>query len=312
MENEIVKYTPVELVQKVWSLPRTTKTKDRIGMMLQVPEVVQALTATEKAIAICSTKTAIADLPKADLAKAVKLLFDNISKDLGIRTQNDADWTYKQTRMFELICKYFPDFTLGDFKFAFELLLVDELDNYLPRDSRGEADKKHYQNFNPEFLLKILKAYKQKRNEIFVKVHTAMPKPIAVISDEMRRKNEDSIKVRCIYSYLRYKYLGELIFDVRLYSVWEWLTSIGQDVEYKITNKDRQQGLNEYRARIAKGYINSFDGAKVIKKGIYAPEIANEVQNVALMNAIKMAFDEMLADEVQVKEATTFKYFKIR
>lgn len=310
MENEIVKYTPVELVQKVWSLPRATKTKERIGLMLQVPEVLQVLTATEKQIAQCATKTAIADLPKSDLAQAVKLLFDNISKDLGIRTQNDEDWVYKQTRMFELICKYFPDFTLADFKFAFELLMVDELDAYLPRNSRGEADKKHFQNFNPDYLLRILKAYKQKRNEIYVKVHTAMPKPIKVISEEQRRKNEDDIKVRCIYSFLRYKYLGELKFDMRLYTVWEWLTEIGCDVDYTTTIQDRQQGLNEYRARIAKGYINSFDGTKVLKQGIYAKEIEYEVQNIALNNAIKIAFDEMIADEVQVKEITHFKYYK--
>ena len=58
-----------------------------------------------------------------------------------------------------MLVKYYSYLTLSDIMTAFELLAVGELNDYLPRNSSGNADNGHYQQFNANYFGKVLNAF---------------------------------------------------------------------------------------------------------------------------------------------------------
>lgn len=74
--------------------------------------------------------------------------------------------------------------TLADIKLAFELATTGELDDYLPKDSQGNPDKKHYQQFNADYFAKILNAYRRKQNGVIHKAYKALPEPKKELTPE--------------------------------------------------------------------------------------------------------------------------------
>lgn len=77
--------------------------------------------------------------------------------------------------------------TLADIKLAFELATTGELDDYLPKDSQGNPDRKHYQQFNADYFAKILNAYRRKQNGVIHKAYKAVPEPKKELTPEEKR-----------------------------------------------------------------------------------------------------------------------------
>ncbi len=92
---------------------------------------------------------------------------------------------------------------------AFELATTGGLDDYLPKDSQGNPDKKHYQQFNADYFAKILNAYRRKQNGVIHKAYKALPEPKKELTPEEKRyyyHNKPSPDVGRYF--LQYKYTG--------------------------------------------------------------------------------------------------------
>ena len=270
--------------------------------MVQLPEVAKALTPVEKYIFAASTKTQISEMDDGVLVSKTAQMFRFIAIDVGyIIPQNENDWAYIQTRLVDILKRYYSFLTLADIKLAFELATTGELDEFLPRDSQGNTDKKHYQQFNADYFAKILGAYRKKQNEVIGKAYKALPEPKKEITPEGKRYYHNRREARNRIVFLRYKYTGKITFEIgdEMF-LFEWLKKIGYAEEVNATEDDRKQAFAKYMQREAIGLINQYTACNVRRKGIDSPEIDYTAYEVSRKKEIKRAFDRMIADEIYI------------
>lgn len=178
----------------------TAKAIDVRRAMVELPEVAKALTTVEKYIFAASTKKQIAEIDDETLIAKTGQMFRFIAMDVGfiIPTENRDDWTYICTRLLDLLKRYYSQLTLSEVKLAFELLITGELDDYLPKDRDGNAERKHYQQFNADYFAKVLNAYCRKQNQVIGKAYTALPEPKKELSPEQIRYYRNQSVMTCL------------------------------------------------------------------------------------------------------------------
>lgn len=279
-----------------------TKAIEIYRQMVQLPDIAKALTPVEKYIFVASTKTQISEMDDGVLVSKTAQMFRFIAMDVGyIIPQNENDWAYIQTRLVDILKRYYSNLTLADIKLAFELATTGELDEYLPRDSQGNPDKKHYQQFNADYFAKILGAYRKKQNEVIGKAYNALPEPKREMTPEQKRYYHNSRESRNRMIFLRYKYTGKISFEFgdEMF-VYEWLRKFGFADEVEATEDDRKQAFAKYMHRAAIGMVNQYTAFNVRRKGIDSPEIDFTAYEVARKKEIIRAFDRMVAEEIQI------------
>lgn len=287
----------------------TAKAIDVRRAMVELPEVAKALTPVEKYIFVASTKKQIAEIEDETLIAKTGQMFRFIAMDVGfiIPTENRDDWTYICTRLLDLLKRYYSQLTLSEVKLAFELLITGELDDYLPKDSQGNPDKKHYQQFNADYFAKILNAYRRKQNGVIHKAYKAVPEPKRELTPEQKRYYHNETVARYRDVFLRYKYTGRLelgIADGML--IYDWLRKLGFANEVAGTEDDRKQALARYMQRVARGFVNKYEAFHVQRKGTDAPELDFTAYEIARDKEIKRTFDRMIADELQIDNYLDF------
>lgn len=285
-----------------------TKAIEIRRQMVQLPDIAKALTPVEKYIFAASTKTQISEMDDGVLVSKTAQMFRFIAMDVGyIIPQNENDWAYIQTRLVDILKRYYSNLTLADIKLAFELATTGELDEYLPKDKQGNPDKNHYQQFNADYFAKILKAYKQKQTDVIDKAYKAIPEKNNEISPEQIRRFEIQRQWRNRYIFLCYKYTGKLILgltdDMFLY---EWLQKCGLADDVQVKEDDRKEAFARYMQRVARGMINQYTAFQVRRKGTESPEIDFTAFEVARKKEIIKAFDRMIAEEMQVDNCMRF------
>lgn len=276
--------------------------------MVQLPEVAKALTPVEKYIFAASTKTQISEMDDGILISKTEQMFRFIAMDVGyIIPQNENDWAYIQTRLVDILKRYYSYLTLADIKLAFELATTGELDDFLPRDSQGNPDKKHYQQFNADYFAKILGAYREKQNEVIGKAYKALPEPKIEMTPEQNRYYHNLREARNRIVFLRYKYTGKISFEFgdEMF-LYDWLLKFGFADEVEATDDDRKQAFAKYMHRAAIGMINKYTAFNVRRKGIDSPEIDFTAFEVARKKEIIRAFDRMIAEEIQIDNYLIF------
>lgn len=286
-----------------------TKAIDIRRQMLQLPEVAKSLSGVEKYIFAASTKMQIADIDDDTLIAKTGQMFRFIAMDVGyIIPTNSEDWAYICTRLLDILKKYYLQMTLADIKLAFELATTGELDDYLPKDSQGNPDKKHYQQFNADYFAKILNAYRRKQNGVIHKAYKALPEPKKELTPQQIRQFEIQRQWRNRYIFLCYKYTGKLILgltdDMFLY---EWLQKCGLADDVQVKEDDRKEAFARYMQRVARGMINQYTEFQVRRKGTESPEIDFTAFEVARKKEIIKAFDRMIAEEMQVDNYMKFQ-----
>lgn len=193
--------------------------------------VLNVLSDVEKNVLKASAKIPIRDIQNEVFVERVRELLKYIAIDVGYNIPTDAtEWQYRQTRLASIIKTYYSNLTLSGIKLAFELLVVGELDDYLPRENSGRPDRKHYQQFNADYFAKVLGAYRSRLNEVLTKAYTAI-KATRQAADETAEQIAEWRRLRSERNrmiYLRYKYTGvlELIFTDEKF-VYEWLEQMG-------------------------------------------------------------------------------------
>lgn len=287
-----------------------TKAIDIRRQMLQLPEVAKSLSGVEKYIFAASTKMQIADIDDDTLIAKTGQMFRFIAMDVGyIIPTNPEDWAYICTRLLDILKKYYSQMTLADIKLAFELATTGELDDYLPKDSQGNPDKKHYQQFNADYFAKILNAYRRKQNQVIGKAYTALPEPKKELSPEQIRYYRNQSVMTCLMCFLRYKYTGRLVFGLTdEMFVYNWLLGVRLADEVKETEDDRKEAYNRFLARAARGFVNEFTVYHVRKQGTQSPEIDYTAFEVARRKEIKRTFDRMIKDEIYIYHYLKFEY----
>lgn len=286
----------------IYNPPPGTKAIAIRRQMVELPEVAKALTPVEKYIFAASTKTQICEMDDGALVEKTAQMFRFIAMDVGFRIPTEQnDWAYMCTRLLDILKKYYSQMTLADIKLAFELATTGELNEFLPRDSNGNPDKNHYQQFNADYFAKILNAYRRKQNGTISKAYAALPEPNREISPEQKKQYHNETVERCRNAFLRYKYRGKYIpsmFDDMF--IYNWLYAVGLSDEVKQTEDDRKTALSRYLQRAAAGWYNRFEVESVRRKQTESPEIDYTAFEVARHKEIKKAFDRMIADELQV------------
>ena len=295
---------------EIYNTKPGTKAIEVRRRMVQLPEVAKALNPVEKYVFAASTKTPIAEIDDAKLVENLSLLFKRIAIDVGyIIPQNENDWNYMQSRLLDILKKYYSQMTLADIKLAFELATTGELDDYLPKDSQGNPDKKHYQQFNADYFAKILNAYRRKQNQVIGKAYTALPEPKKELSPEQIRYYRNQSVMTCLMCFLRYKYTGRLVFGLTdEMFVYNWLLGVRLADEVKETENDRKEAYNRFLARAARGFVNEFTIYHVRKQGTQSPEIDFTAFEIARRKEIKRTFDRIIKDEIYIYHYLKFEY----
>lgn len=267
--------------------------------MVELPEITKALTPVEYSVFLASTKTRIKDLTPGEVADKLKKLLRFIAIDVGYRIPDNAtDWAYTQTRLFDLLQKYYGKLTLTEIKLAFELALVGELNKYLPKDGQGNPDTKHYQNFNAEYFSKILNAYIKRQNEICAKAYDALPKQLPSVD---KSNSDNFIKNLCRGVFLQYKYRGRFEDTIGNKLVFDWLDEIGYISAFVISEADEIRAFEIYKQDIIKGFENRLKSNYILKHR-ESTEIQARAYIVARNKAMRKAFDEMIKEEINIED----------
>lgn len=292
----------------IYNPPPGTKAIAIRRQMVELPEVAKALTPVEKYIFAASTKTQICEMDDGALVEKTAQMFRFIAMDVGFRIPTEQnDWAYMCTRLLDILKKYYSQMTLADIKLAFELATTGELNEFLPRDSNGNPDKNHYQQFNADYFAKILNAYRRKQNGTISKAYAALPEPKREISPEPKRQYHNEIVERCRNAFLQFKYRGN--FDVGMFGdmfVYNWLHAVGLADDIKETEGDRVTALSRYLQRAAAGWYNKFTVEHVKRDRTKSREIDYTAFEVARLKEIKKAFTRMVAEELQVDNYLTY------
>lgn len=261
----------------------------------------ETLPSVERNILQASVRTRIKDLAPEEVAEKLKKMLHFIAIDVGYKITNAAEWQYTQTRIFDIVTKYYGELTLAEIKLAFELAMVGELNEYIPN-----GDIKHYQQFNGEYVSRILNAYKKRQNDAIVKAYEAIPsEPVRISQNDIERgKRFMASKFR--KAYYEYKYRGivdDSVFAMHVF-VYNWLCKIGYAEQFKVIDADRKRAYAEYQREAYKGRKNKYEAGRVRVEGYLSNILDYQAEKHAKRREIGKAFERMLKDDVNIADCT--------
>lgn len=253
--------------------------------MLNMSVDKDALTDNEMLVFKASTTRQFAEYSDVELMKECNDTFDFIASDIGFRKTNPYEWGKIMVRFASILKRYYPTFTIDDIIMAFELLVTGGLDAYLPKDMNGNPAKNHYQQFNVEYLSRILNAYRRERGRVIQKAQSAVPKPQCNVTSREKEFYRKQTRINIIISFLRYKYTGRFDFGS---TIGEMLTyNVFADMGYlpimDVTKAEQDESLNN-------AYIvtqNKCNFSKIRRKRLIC------------------LFDELIEEEIQITDYIT-------
>lgn len=255
--------------------------------MLDLPVVKKSLTTVEMSIFQASIGRTFDSYGDVEMVNEAKVIFDFVAMDVGYNKPDNMIWGQAIIRFVSILKMYYSTFTFNDVIKAFEMLAVGRLDAYLPKDSNGNPDKKHYQQFNIEYLSKVLNAYGRERCRVIQKAQRAVPRPERKMTPEQCRYYRNFSLRDLIQSFLLYKYTGRFncgssIGEMLAYNE---LAKYGFVEEMEITMDDQRAMLGSAMTKRP-----NFTNVKKMRRRL-----------------LKKAFDEMIADEIQITEYLKFE-----
>lgn len=283
-----------DLTIQGYNVPSAIAERRRIAEM---PEICDALSQVDRNILQTSAKQQIKDLPTEEVAEKLKKMLPYIAIDVGYKIpDNKQEWQYMCVRLYDVISKYYSQLTLGEIRLAFELAMVGELNDYLPRDQNKQPDAKHYQHFNADYFGKILNAYIARQRLAISRAHKAEPKRIELTHDN------GYFKHRIKEVFYEYKYRGKIgnYNGFFLQFVYEWLCQQGYADASEPTAQDRHKAFLEYRKQVTQKLINENRAVTVMRKGENAEEIDYPARCIARDREIAKAFERMQKEEIQI------------
>lgn len=272
--------------------------------MAKDPEIMNALEPVERSVFLASTVKTFAEYTGNDLVAELAPALKFIAKDVGYRATDEQERQYLLVRVAEILKRYYGKLTMRDFRLAFEMSIAGELDDYLPKGRDGQADRGHYQQFNAEYICKILNAYRTRRAGILKRAYDIMPQASENIVDpaevaEFARRTKEE----CIKAYEYFKENGHLpdfspIGEMLCYTT---LSNAGLAPEIIVTLDEQKAILQRTITRLAsKGMIGDMQRFKDAGPG--APELQPGAYKMARRKALKNAFAQMASDGINITD----------
>lgn len=259
-------------------------------------DVISRLNKVERDIWISSTKKPISEINPDELPKIIGGLSTMIAKDVGIK-QIDA---YNVTRFVDILLKYYDTLSLSEIKTAFELNIIGQLDEYLPKDRNGNPDRNHYQSFSIEYITKILNAYKRKFSDVQAKVYTLLPEPRKEVTDREKQFYMNQFRESLRKTYIIYKYKGIIDGRINDLLVYNALERMGYAEPIKVTPMDMKCAVYRLINKQHKGVLNDFIGSCIRSMGVKHDSVPHEALILARIRAIRETFDYMVKNEINI------------
>lgn len=276
--------------------------------MVKIPAVMGALGPVEKAVFLASTAKTIAEYDAAELSAELAVALKWICKDVGYRSPDESDRQYLVIRTAEILKRYYSGLTLKDFRMAFEMSITGELDDFLPRGRDGQPDRNHYQQFNAEYVCKILNAYKGRRAWVLRKANEAVPKEEPKRDPAKDRYYRNETRRNCIKAFESFKETGRLpeMSPIAEMLYYDELAAVGLADKIEITLADQkeiwQRTINDYARR---GYIG--DVRRLKESGTNDPELEHGSFVLARRKALAATFRRMAEQEINITDYIKFE-----
>lgn len=275
--------------------------------MVKNPDVLNALEPVERAVFLASTDKTISEYTGAELSVELKTALVWIAKDVGYRATDEQDRQYIVIRTAEILKRYYSNLTLKDFRMAFEMSITGQLDEFLPKGRDGQPDRGHYQQFNAEYVCKILDAYKSRRGWILKKAYESVPRtepdPDPAMK-EVYRKHAIRELIACFEmfkdtGFMNTSPLNDLIF----YNI---LSEFDVVPPVEVTPEEQRsvwyQAINRFARRGMIGDVN-----RLKRQGMEAPELGPSAYSLARHNALERAFASLLKQGKNIRDIIGFE-----
>lgn len=271
--------------------------------MIKMPEVMGVLDPVDRSIFLASIDKTIEEYSGADLSAELAIAIKWIAKDIGYRVVDEADRQYMIVRTAEILKRYYRNFTLKDFRMAFEMAITGSLDDFLPRGRDGQPDRHHYQQFNAEYVCKILNAYKARRGWVMKKANEAVPRETSSISEGEIVSARRQIKSDLINAFLQYKYRGCLpgFSPIAEMLFYDMLAKVGLADPVEISIEDQREVLRRTALEFVKR-DRMYDAARIKEEGTGSKDIRHGSFVVARRRALVAAFDMIIEEEIQITD----------
>lgn len=266
--------------------------------MVKSPGVLGVLEPIERAVFLASTAKTVAEYSDRDLAGELSNALRWIAKDVGYKSDNESDRQYLVIRVSEILKRYYGQLSLKDFRMAFEMCVTGELDEFLPKGRDGQPDRGHYQQFNAEYVCKVLNAYKSRRGWVLKKAYEAVPKKQVEPDKDMSETRRGLVK-----AYEDYRVTGEFpklspIAEMLYYDI---LVEVGLAPALEVTDGDCENVLKRAVAwHLANG---NFGAAKRMRElGTRDEDVRFDAYVTKRRKALREAFAGMAANNVDLTE----------
>lgn len=276
--------------------------------MVKIPAVMGALGPVERAVFLASTAKTIAEYDAAELSAELATALKWICKDVGYRSPDESDRQYLVIRTAEILKRYYAGLSLKDFRMAFEMSITGELDDFLPRGRDGQPYRNHYQQFNAEYVCKILNAYKCRRAWVLRKAHEAVPEREKERDPQRERYYKTEIRRDCIRAFESFKENGRLpeMSPIAEMLFYEELAAAGLADEIEITLADQteilRRTINDYARR---GYMG--DVRRLKESGTNDPELEHGSFVLARRKALAATFRRMVEQGININDYIKFE-----
>lgn len=170
------------------------------------PAVQEKVSNVESFILKAGTTLPIASMSMEEFKKEILKAMKEIARDVGITYWNDArEMQERIPEVVKYLTAFHRDMSISDIRLAFDLSIQGSLDEYLPQDSRGQAETKHFQNFNKEYIGRILNAYKRLKAATWSKANKLIPEEIAEVTEEEREAFRTTFIQEIVTKFNEYK-----------------------------------------------------------------------------------------------------------
>lgn len=249
-----------------------------------------SLSMPDKNILRAKMETKIDSIPEESRKQMFAVLINSIAKDVGIKQIEQ----YDIAALYRFVINYYATMALSEIKLAFDLLLIGELDKFLPES----ADRKHFGTFSIDYISRILNAYKRRSNDVVYYAITVGKSDYRINKKHLRRLFLVNLHRR----FMLYKYHGRFeIMEANIIPYIEELDKYGLVNDVIITDDDRKTAANHLLHKAARGAFTPFVAETIRLKGVKHDFVEEEARLIAHNKILKDAFDYIIVNELQIK-----------
>lgn len=272
---------------------------------------IKQLSKVDQRIFVESTKRLISEEESEEKKiEYLGIIFIGVCSDFGLNAPERSAVKSVFSSIFDVVDLYFDDLSFAEVKLAWRLLAVGELDNYLPKDSYGNPDKKHYGSLNVDYVTKVLKAYRKRKADMMAKTTALLPdKPKATPEQERAFLNVQANNF--IFAIMKYKYSGRFKAESdRLISesTFKYMERLGYDMDTIPTYEDKKLALAQFKGRPINSFAQVFEKECLATFGIEHEAVYFRALMIAKKRLLFRYWDEMLSEEDSIKDLYYYKH----